>query len=154
MKLDLTKLPVLEAIVGFLVLSLVVTFVLAFMATEGAPEKVVAGSPTPSSGASATPPGSLSVSLLDNKFGQDQLKIGVGATVTFAISNDGSATHNMRIAGPDGEYNNDDDAVSDPEIISGGGTATLAWTAPESPGEIPFQCDFHIAQMKGTITVE
>lgn len=77
-----------------------------------------------------------------------------GAEVTFNITNDGTAIHNMRIAGADGVYNNGDDAVSDPDFVSGGSEATLEWTAPGEPGEIAFRCDLHPTDMLGTITVE
>jgi plastocyanin len=30
----------------------------------------------------------------------------------------------------------------------------LDWTAPDEPGEVPFQCDFHPTDMLGIITVE
>ncbi|MCH8813536.1 MAG: hypothetical protein IH957_00355 [Chloroflexi bacterium] len=82
------------------------------------------------------------------------IPITVGEEVTFDISNQGASTHNMRIAGEDGEYNTDDDTVSDPAIISGGDAATLEWTAPEGAGEIIFRCDFHPNEMIGTLTVE
>ncbi len=89
-----------------------------------------------------------------NKFEPTEFTVSTGAAVTFNLTNVGAAIHNMRIAGEDGEYNTGDDAVSDPDLISGGGTGTLEWTAPDSPGEIKFQCDFHPTDMKGTITVE
>ena len=77
------------------------------------------------------------------------------ASVTFDLKNEGVAIHNMRIAGPDGSYNTDDDAVSDPQLVNAGEAATLAWTAPAQPGEMKFQCDFHVSVgMVGTITVE
>jgi len=155
MKLDLTKLPVWEGIAGFLVLSLAVTFYFAFQATEddeanGRPD----GSPTPA----ATSPGSdgaLSVSMGDNFFEPDALTVTAGETVTIDITNDGSAIHNMRIAGADGDYNTDEDgAVSDPEIVPGGSDATISWEAPAAAGEIDFRCDFHPDVMIGTITVQ
>jgi len=94
------------------------------------------------------------VSMTDNLFTPTEFSVSAGAAVTFNLTNDGAAIHNMRIAGPDGEYNTDDDAVSDPDIVTGGSTATLEWTAPEEAGEIIFQCDFHPTDMLGTITVE
>jgi plastocyanin len=60
----------------------------------------------------------------------------------------------MRIAGADNEYNNDDDAVTEEEVISGGQSATLEWEAPDEAGDYDFRCDFHTDAMTGTITVE
>ena len=50
MKLDITKLPLGEALIGFVLGAVVLTFVLAFaFPTEsGLGDKTVAGSPTPS----------------------------------------------------------------------------------------------------------
>jgi len=168
MKLDITKLPLGEALIGFVLGAVVLTFVLAFaFPTEsGLGDKTVAGSPTPEAsptpGAtptpaetpSGTPAGGLAVVMKDNIFEPAELTVKAGASVAFDLKNEGVAIHNMRIAGPDGSYNTDDDAVSDPQLVNAGGTATLDWTAPDQPGEIKFQCDFHQPAMAGTITVE
>lgn len=97
---------------------------------------------------------SFDVSMGDNFFEPNEFTVPAGARVTFNLTNDGAAIHNMRIAGDDGQYNSDDDAVSDPDLVSAGGTAVLEWVAPDQPGEVDFQCDFHPTDMVGTITVE
>jgi plastocyanin len=117
------------------------------------------GGKTATATAEATTPAdggevSFDVSMTDNKFDPAGFTVPAGATVTFNLTNDGAAIHAMRVSGEDNEYNTDDDAVSDPDLISGGGTGTLEWTAPDSSGEIKFQCDFHPTDMLGTITVE
>ena len=163
MRLDITKLPLGEALIGFVLGAVVLTFVLAFaFPTEsGLGDKAVTGSPTPGATPtpaetpSGTPAGGLAVVMKDNLFEPAGLTVKAGASVTFDLKNDGVAIHNMRVAGPDGSYNSDDDAVSDPQLVNAGGTATLDWTAPDQPGEIKFQCDFHVAVgMIGTITVQ
>lgn len=163
MKLDLTKMPVFEMIVGFLVVALVVTFVGAFMATSGdSKEGLVSAPPTTTSGAtpSGSPPsGGQSVHLKDNKFEPDKLAVATGATVTFEITNDGKSIHNMHIAAAGGNFSEDTckgggDPCSDPAAVKGGRTAKLQWTAPGSSGVYPFRCDFHPDQMKGEITVQ
>jgi plastocyanin len=58
----------------------------------------------------------------------------------------------MRIAGPDGEYDTDDDAVSDPDRIDGGESGTITFTL--EAGSYAYQCDFHPADMKGTVEAE
>ncbi len=162
MKLDITRLPLGEALIGFVLAAVVGTFVLAFAfpTQSGLGEKVVEGSPTPEATPtpqetpSGTPAGGLAVVMKDNIFEPAELTVKAGASVTFDLKNEGAAIHNMRIAGPDGSYNSDDDAVSDPNLISGGATGKLDWAAPDQPGEIKFQCDFHAPAMAGTIKVE
>ena len=159
MRFDITKLPLGEALIGFVLAAVALTFVLAFaFPTEtGLGDKTVEGSPTP--GVTPTPAGSpaagIAVSMQDNLFESAELTVKAGESLSINPTNDGVAIHNMRIAGADGSYQTDDDAVSDPAIVNAGGTATVNWTAPDAPGEMKFQCDFHVALgMVGTITVE
>ena len=162
MKLDITKLPLGEALIGFVLGAVVLTFVLAFAFTteSGLGDKTVTGSPTPGATPtpaetpSGTPAGGIAVSMKDNLFEPAELTVKAGASVTFDLKNEGVAINNMRIAGSDGSYNTGDDAASDPNLISGGATGKLDWTAPDQPGQIKFQCDFHAPAMAGTITVE
>ncbi len=106
-------------------------------------------------------PASFDISMGDtvepavtNFFEADTFTVSPGQEVTFDITNDGIAIHNMRIAGSDGEYDTDDDTISDPELFQAGDAGTLVWTAPDEAGEIIFRCDFHLLDMIGTITVE
>ena len=163
MKLDITKLPLGEALIGFVLGAVVLTFVLAFAfpTQSGLGDKTVTGTPTPgvtptpAETPSGTPAGGIAVSMKDNLFEPAEMKVKAGASVTFDLNNEGIAPHNMRVAGPDGSYNTGDDAVSDPQLVNAGEAATLAWTAPAQPGQIKFQCDFHVSVgMVGTITVE
>ena len=162
MKFDLTRLPVLEAIIGFLVLMLIVTFVGAFAATDGGGEgEAVTASPTPADGSpgpSPSPGGPIPVVLRDNSFDPDELTVQAGSTATFEITNDGNALHNLHIAGRGGDYTEDfcegADPCSDPNQIRGGQSATLTWEVTPSPGEVDFRCDFHPSEMTGTITIE
>jgi plastocyanin len=96
----------------------------------------------------------LDVSMGDNFFEPAKFTVDAGAELTFSITNDGAAIHNMRVAGADNEFNTGDDAVSQEELIPAGDTATLQWTAPAEPGVYDFQCDFHVPDMAGTVTVE
>lgn len=96
----------------------------------------------------------IEVAIVDFSFDLSESSVAAGSEATFSITNDGSAPHNMRIAGPDGEFETDDDAVSDPDNIASGETATLDWTAPDEAGDILYRCDIHPSQMSGTITVE
>lgn len=157
MKFDITKLPVGEMMIGFLLLALAVTFVGAFAATGDDDGGGGAVSETPAESVTTAPTGgggNIAVTMTDNKFDPSAFTVNAGASVTFDLTNKGVAIHNMRIAGPDGSYTSSDSVVSDPGLVSGGQTATLSWDAPSDAGEIIFQCDFHPTDMKGTITVQ
>ncbi|MCH7952464.1 MAG: cupredoxin domain-containing protein [Chloroflexi bacterium] len=97
--------------------------------------------------------GVLQIALEDNFYTLNNLSVPLGETTTIEIVNDGTDIHNMRIAGPDGEFNTDDDSVSDPEQITAGSTATVDFT-PTLAGTYTFQCDFHPAEQGGVIVVE
>lgn len=165
MKLDVTKLPLGEALVGFVLAAVAVTFVLAFAIgpkggiggeesvanPQAGSEEVSGGGDAPGGGASGD---AIAITMGDNFFEPNAPTVAAGSTVTFDITNDGAAIHNMRVAGSDGEYNSDDDTVSDPELFTPGATGKLVWTAPDQAGEILFHCDFHPIDMIGTITVQ
>jgi len=89
-----------------------------------------------------------------NTFEPTEFAVTGGVIVQFNVANGGAAIHNMRTAGADNVYNNEDDAVSDPSLINGGETAVLLWAAPVAGGTFDFRCDFHPTTMVGTITVE
>ena len=99
-------------------------------------------------------PVSFDISLGDNFFEANEFTLSPGQEVTFNITNNGSAVHNMRVDGGDGEYDTDDDTVSDPDLFQAGDTGTLVWTAPGETGTIIFRCDFHPTEMTGAISLE
>ncbi len=116
---------------------------------------------TSTDGADNTGPVSFDISMGDtiepevtNFFELNEFTVSPGQEVAFNITNEGAAIHNMRIDGGDGEYDTDDDTVSDPELFQAGDAGTLVWTAPDEAGEIIFRCDFHPTEMIGTISVE
>jgi plastocyanin len=101
--------------------------------------------------------GTAQVSLNDNFFDSDgnqnpNFKIAAATPVTFSLANNGAAPHNMRIAGADGEFDTDDDVVSDPALIPAGGSGTVEFTAPA--GTYDYECEFHPDQMNGQIIAE
>ena len=105
MKFDITRLPVLEAVVGFLILSLIATFVVAFTVVDVPDSGVEVLEPTATSDGSATTApsdgsgGAIAVAMLDNSFDPDGIAVAAGAAAEFALTNEGAAIHNMRIAG-------------------------------------------------------
>lgn len=122
-------------------------------------QKAAAGAGGDSGGDAATVvvDGSAAVSMGDNFFEIDgetnaTLEVSVGEAITFDLVNDGVAAHNMRIAGPDNEYDTDDDLVSDPDLFLGGDEGTLTFTIDEA-GTFNYRCDFHPTDMLGQISV-
>ena len=99
-------------------------------------------------------PASYNVSMGDNFFKPAEFAVKAGEKITIRLKNDGIAVHNMRVAGADGKYNTDDDALSDPDLLSPGDSGTLEWTAPDKAGEIELRCEFHPTDSTGTIKVE
>jgi len=162
MKLDLARLPVVEGVIGFLVIVLAVAFIGAFSSTSGNEGGAVSASPTSaaSSPAASTSPGSgLAVVLHDNRFDPNELTVQAGSSVTLQIRSEGKTPHNMHIAGASGDYTEDfcsgtGDPCSNPNTVRPGQTATLTWQVPSSAGEINFRCDFHPQEMTGKIKVQ
>jgi len=117
----------------------------------------LAAAPAATPGAAAPVTGTVAISLGDNYFdlnGQRDptLAVKAGDPITVQLANKGSQPHNMRVAGPDAQLDSADDVVSNPDLITGGATATLTFTLTQ-PGAYPYRCDFHPDQMKGEITV-
>jgi plastocyanin len=153
-KIDLTKLPVGEAIIGFLLVATIVTFVLAFTYVDPLVSESEEPEPSATEPGGETPaPGDLEIVMGDNFFDPDSLTVVSGEEISIALVNEGAAIHNVRIAGQDGDYDTDDDIVSDPETMRSGQSGTIDWT-PEAPGEQDFRCDFHPTEMTGTITIQ
>ena len=102
--------------------------------------------PTPGPGGETV----IRIVMRDNAFSPSDITIEANKPYIFELRNRGKAAHNLRIAGPDGEFNTDDDIVSD--LINGGKTGTLALEMTAT-GTFPFRCDTHAVEMVGTLTV-
>ncbi len=175
MKLDVTKLPLGEALIAFVLAAVAVTFVLAFTLpsdagieekAEGDDDAVAEMSPTteetPADGETAG--AAIAVSMGDNFFElegerEPDIPVPLGGQVTFNLTNDGFAIHNLHIAGTDNEYGDafcetgGDEPCSDPNLFAGGDTGNITFSFDET-GTFVFRCDFHPVEMVGTITVE
>jgi mono/diheme cytochrome c family protein len=113
--------------------------------------------PAATPGPPITISGTVSMTMGDNFFeldGQQNPSLAVAAadSITVQLTSTGSQPHNMRTTGADAEFDSDDDAVSDPDLIAGGGTGTLTFSFSEA-GTYQYRCDFHPDQMRGEITV-
>src|SRR3990170_3637611 len=74
------------------------------------------------------------IAMNDNFFAPSEFALSGGVTVRFNISHPATAIHNLRVAGADNVYNNQDDAVSDPTLVNAGEVATLEWDTPAAGG--------------------
>ncbi|MCI0783723.1 MAG: cupredoxin domain-containing protein, partial [Chloroflexi bacterium] len=87
----------------------------------------------------------------DDRYAPDALVIGAGTKVKLNLINLGEFVHNIRIAGPDGIYDTDDDIVS--EDVLPGETGELIFVVDEE-GEYIFRDDFRRETLTGILTVE
>ncbi len=96
--------------------------------------------------AAAATGGVIEIAAADIQFSPNNFTVMVGESVTIRVKNSDAISHNLRIAGLDGEYDTDDDAVTLPEAINDGESGELNF-APPVVGAYTFQCDFHPASM-------
>ncbi len=96
----------------------------------------------------------LTVGMGDNFFDHTQLEVGAGQRFRIDLTNNGPQfVHSLRIAGPDGQFDTDDDLVSEPLSQKPGDPGGLTGQI-DTPGVYPFRCDFHPSEMTGTLTVQ
>ena len=127
-------------------------------ASPTSPAATATPAPTATAAATATPAptatpaaGATQIEIVAAALGFDKgtLEVTAGQPFTVTLDNQDSVTHNLHIYTQEG---GDSIAVTDPESVSPGGTGILTTTITQ-PGEYYFQCDFHPAQMNGTLTV-
>lgn len=97
--------------------------------------------------------GIVDVTIAGALFENNNIVMSLGEPVAIRVTNNDPQTHNLRIAGLDGEFNTEDDAATDPQAIAAGETGELTF-APPVAGSYTFRCDFHPATMGGVITVQ
>ena len=119
---------------------------------QGGCGQVYKPAPTPT-GPPPPPKNAWDLAMEDNSFGPALITVNVGQAATISLRNVGSAIHNMRIAGTDGQYDTSDDTASNPDTVRPNATASLNFT-PAAAGTLAFRCDFHPVEMVGTITVQ
>lgn len=85
----------------------------------------------------------------DNVFAPKDFTVPVGKTVTISIKNNGSAIHNLHVLSKDTEGKDFNSKAQ----ISGGEEDKMQVTFKKK-GIVKFQCDYHVPDMVGTITVK
>ncbi len=94
--------------------------------------------------------GVIEVTLLDTLFSPNNLHVPLGDTVTIRLTNNDPATHTLRVAGIDGRYDTEDDAVV--STIAPGSVEELTLDGAAA-GTFTFRCDLHPGSMGGVIVV-
>jgi plastocyanin len=130
----------------------VLAFGVLLLTACGKQEAKSSGATSPStSGASA---GSVDIEIAenDNGFVPKVVVVVSGQLVRITFVNQGKALHNLRIAGPNGQFGGPGDTVAGQPLVSPGESATVEWKAPSQPGQFAFRCDLH-PEHTGVITV-
>jgi hypothetical protein len=94
--------------------------------------------------------GVIEVAATGTLFVQNHLAVPIGESIIIRVTNNDPAPHNLRLAGIDGIFETEDDAVTVPEAIDQGSVGELSF-APIVDGYYTFRCDFHPTTMGGRI---
>jgi len=95
--------------------------------------------------------GVIEVTLRDIAFSPNNLHVPLDGDATIRLTNEDPTTHTMRVAGIDGRYDTEDDAVV--QRIGPGTTAELTFDGAVA-GTFTFRCDLHPGSMGGVIVVD
>ncbi len=95
--------------------------------------------------------GVIEVALADIRFSPNNLHVPLDDVVTIRLTNNDPATHTMRVAGIDGRYDTEDDALV--PTIAPGAVEELTF-AGAAAGTYTFRCDLHPGSMGGVIVVD
>lgn len=94
---------------------------------------------------------SVDVEMQDVGFVPAELTLEADKKFGINLTNNGQFVHNLRIDGPDGEFETEDDITS-PDIDPNGGTGKAIGTL--KAGTYRFRDDLHATEMTGTLVVE
>ncbi len=86
-------------------------------------------------------------------FSLNTITANAGDVIELVVTNTGSVSHNLRVAGPDEEYDTADDFEMPPNVIIPGETQRLV-VKLDQPGTYRFRCDFHPLVQTGTLVLE
>ncbi len=157
MKLDLTKLPLGEALIAFVLAAVAGTFVLAFTLSSDAgiedvePEDGEAvAEETPSDGETAGEGATVDVAMIPTiQFDTVDITVPAGGQVTLTADNqDPAILHTWALYTDESAS----EQLAATEICSDC-TETISFDPPD-PGVYFFRCDVHPTEMVGTFVVE
>jgi plastocyanin len=96
--------------------------------------------------------GVVEITVQNTAFVGNNIRVTVGEPVILRVTNEDPTTHSLRLAGIDGVFLTEDDAITEPDSIGEQGVGELTF-APSLPGAYTFRCDFH-GTMGGQVTAE
>jgi plastocyanin len=97
--------------------------------------------------------GVVEVTIEGAQFRGNNVRVTFGESVKIDVTNRDAENHNLRIAGFDGEYQTEDDAIVSPNPIEPNGAGSLDFV-PLVAGAYTFRCDYHPGTMGGRVTVQ
>jgi uncharacterized cupredoxin-like copper-binding protein len=106
---------------------------------------------TPTPGPSEEFDSELAVTASDDAFAPAELEGDADDRIRVTLTNEGTLAHNLRIAGPDGEFFTDDDVRSDDILPGSSGEFFIEGL---EPGTYEFQDDFNPGTHTGTLTLD
>jgi plastocyanin len=147
------------AAVGSVVVALLVGGTVWAQVSEGPEhESLIEGTETPGGEGTPPVPGEVVIELHDNVVqlagsgeANPTIRVPSGATVT--VRNEGRALHNLHVSPFDEAICSAASAspCTDPARMNGGDEGTITFDIP--PGTYDYRCDFHTAEMTGTLEV-
>ncbi|OGO48463.1 MAG: hypothetical protein A2W34_05815 [Chloroflexi bacterium RBG_16_64_32] len=102
--------------------------------------------------AGKTPDNSISLTVNDVNFSLTEILGKAGEVIEFLVTNTGTQSHNMVVAGPDNEYETEDDFGPQPFAIKAGETGRVV-VKIDDPGTYQFRCAFHPNIEFGTVVL-
>ncbi|MCA9863758.1 MAG: cupredoxin domain-containing protein [Thermomicrobiales bacterium] len=93
--------------------------------------------------------GPIEIVMTDNKFDPADFTIPLNTEIEITVDNQGAAIHNMHIVS---QMTEGEDFASE-NIVRPGTTSTFTVKFTKA-GTYEFLCDFHLTDMKGTLTVQ
>ena len=139
-------LPVVVGVIG------VVVVLILTSGSSGSSVPKVERTPDPRV-AGQTPDNSISLNVNDVNFSQTELSGTAGQVIEFKVTNTGTQSHNMVVAGPDNEYDTADDFNPEPFAIKAGETGRVV-VKMDDPGTYLFRCAFHPTIEFGTLELK
>jgi len=85
-------------------------------------------------------------------FRPDTITGNAGEVIEIVVTNAGSVAHNLRVSGPDREYDTADDFWTDVFSIKAGEESRVLLKI-DQPGSFPFRCDFHPTTQTGVLVL-
>jgi plastocyanin len=96
--------------------------------------------------------GVVEMTASGTRYKDNRVQVTPGEAVVIRLTNQDTTAHNLRIAGVDGQFETEDDAITTPDAIEGGQAGELTFASP-AQGAYTFRCDFHPDSMGGVILV-